>query len=84
MTTERRRAQRLKTFKGGLIIFGLSPPVDCIVRNLSELGAGLELKAAVPMSDNFQLLLKPELTKRNCRVVWRLGNRVGVAFVEHV
>jgi hypothetical protein len=83
MTTERRRAPRLKTFKGGLIIFGLSPPVDCIVRNLSEFGAGLELKTPAPVPDNFTLLLKPELTRRNCRVVWRSENRLGVEFAEH-
>ncbi len=81
MPTERRSSPRLKTFKGGSIIFELAPPVDCIIRNMSEHGAGLELKNPAAIPDIFQLLIKPELVKRNCRVVWRAENRIGVQFV---
>ena len=31
---ERRGVPRLRTFKGGSIIFGLAPSIDCIIRNL--------------------------------------------------
>jgi hypothetical protein len=44
---ESRRAQRLRTFKGGSIIFGLAAAVDCTVRNMSASGACLEIKGPV-------------------------------------
>lgn len=81
MTTERRGSHRHKTFKGGSISFDLAPPVACIIRNMSESGAGLELSNPAQVPDSFDLLIKPELLKRHCRVVWRADNRLGVQFV---
>ena len=71
----------MRTFKGGSIIFGVAPAIDCTIRNISETGAALEVKSPVGIPDEFTLLIKPELLKRNCRVVWRLANRIGVHFV---
>jgi hypothetical protein len=75
---ERRYATRRRTFKGGSILFGAMPSVDCIVRNISKAGACLELQASVP--DAFTLVIKPELLKRTCEVAWRSAGRVGVRF----
>jgi hypothetical protein len=80
MTTDR-RAPRQKTFKGGSILYGLAPPVDCIIRNLSETGAALQVSNPAAVPDTFQLLIKPELKKRNCRVAWRSEDRLGVEFL---
>ena len=75
---EKRRADRLRTFKGGSILFGSAPGVDCIIRNMSKSGACLEVQA--PVADTFSLLIKPELLKRTCEVAWRSANRIGVRF----
>jgi len=80
--TEKRRAPRLRTFKGGSITFGLAPSIDCVVRNLSETGAQLAVQAAVRVPDEFTLLIKPEMTKRACRVVWRKADKIGVNSYE--
>ena len=77
---ETRRAPRLRTFKGGLITYGVAPPVDCIVRNMSETGAALETEAVDIIPDAFTLIIKPEFVKRKCRVAWRSGRRIGVQF----
>jgi hypothetical protein len=75
---EKRRAPRLRTFKGGSISFGSAWDVDCIIRNMSKTGACLEVQAHVP--DRFSLLIKPELIKRTCEVAWRSAGRIGVRF----
>jgi hypothetical protein len=78
--TETRGSPRLRTFKGGSILFGVAPAVDCVVRNLSDTGACLEISNAVGIPDDFTLLIKPELRKRDCHVVWRDAGRIGVKF----
>jgi hypothetical protein len=79
--SERRRTTRLRTFKGGSIIFGVAPPIDCIIRNMSQIGAALEVQSTVGIPDDFILLIKPGFVKRRCRVVWRSAGRLGIEFV---
>jgi hypothetical protein len=78
---EQPRAPRLRTFKGGSILFGTAAAIDCVIRNMSETGAALEVESAVGIPDDFTLLIRPEITKRKCRVVWRSAKRIGVCFV---
>ena len=77
---EKRANPRVRTLKGGSIIFGTACTVDCVVRNLSETGACLEVASPVGIPDDFTLQIKPEPTKRNCHVAWRSANRIGVSF----
>ena len=39
---DKRRIPRLRTFKGGSIMFGVSATLDCTIRNMSKIGAALE------------------------------------------
>ena len=77
---DNRGHQRLRTYKGGSIIFGVAAAVDCTIRNMSESGAALEVESPVGIPDEFTLLIKPEFVKRNCRVVWRSAKRIGVHY----
>ena len=77
---ETRNSPRLRTFKGGSIMFGVAAAIDCIIRNMSETGAALEVESPVGIPDEFTLLVKPEYVKRNCRVAWRSAKRIGVEF----
>jgi hypothetical protein len=79
--SENRRSARLRTYKGGSIIFGVAAAIDCMIRNMSETGAALEVDNPVGVPNEFTLLIKPEFVKRNCQVVWRSANRIGVQFV---
>ncbi|HXD44330.1 MAG TPA: PilZ domain-containing protein [Pseudolabrys sp.] len=78
---EKRSNHRLRTFKGGSIIFGVAAAIDCTIRNMSETGAALEVESPVGIPDRFTLLIKPEFLKRDCRVAWRSAKRIGVRFV---
>jgi len=78
---EHRRSQRRRTLKGGTILFGAGSSVDCVIRNMSETGAAIEVEGSIGIPDNFTLVIKPELAKRSCRVAWRTAKRIGVQFV---
>jgi hypothetical protein len=79
--SENRRSARLRTYKGGSIILGVAAAIDCIIRNMSETGAALEVDNPVGVPNEFTLLIKPEFVKRNCQVIWRSAKRIGVQFV---
>jgi hypothetical protein len=78
---ERRQVSRQRTYKGGTLTFGASPPLECIVRNHSSAGACLELPNDDPVPDSFALLIKPERIMYRCRIVWRIASRIGVRFI---
>jgi hypothetical protein len=70
----------LRTLKGAAIRFGTTS-LDCIVRNMSEGGAALEIASPIGIPDEFALYFKPDMVKRNCHVTWRKAERIGVRFV---
>ena len=80
MTGEHRSSQRHRTFKGGSICVANAPAIDCIVRNLSETGACLEVSGTIGIPDYFKIIIKPELVTRSCEVAWRSAQRIGVRF----
>jgi len=79
---DHRRKPRLRTFKGGSILFGMAAAIDCIIRNMSESGAALEVESPGSVPDDFTLLIKPEIIERECHVVWRSAGRLGVRFTS--
>jgi hypothetical protein len=54
--------------------------IDCTVRDLSETGACLIVPSQVGIPETFLLLMRDGKSKQPCRVAWRSGNRIGVAF----
>lgn len=77
---ERRKVQRRKTLKAGLISFNRAGGVDCRVRNLSLSGACLEVVSQMGIPDDFVLVVDVDHMRAPCHVVWRTANRLGVAF----
>ena len=66
---DRLRAQRHRTLKAGLIAFNRAGTIECRVRNLSAVGACLEVAGQVGIPDQFTLLVehdgfKPDATIR--------------------
>jgi PilZ domain len=78
---ERRKAQRHKTLKGGTLFCEGVGSIECVIRNLSDIGANIEVSGATMPRDTFSLIIRPETIKRTCQVVWREGRRLGVKFV---
>ena len=74
----RRAAPRMKRLKGGQIVLPTGETVKCIIRNLSETGANIEVYGAV--SDDFTLIFDCDLSRYTCRVMWRKPPRIGVQF----
>jgi|tagenome__1003787_1003787.scaffolds.fasta_scaffold20371018_1 hypothetical protein len=75
---DRRLYYRMSTLKGGQIFWRAGSSIKCIVRNLSETGAALQVDGLVPNS--FELVLDADGSRRSCVVVWRRRTRVGVNF----
>jgi DNA-binding XRE family transcriptional regulator len=69
-------------FRTGIIEFGNTgmTSVPCTIRNVSGTGAGLELNSTL-WSNQFTLVWSDGLRK-SCRVAWRKGRRMGVAFTD--
>lgn len=76
---ETRIAPRKRILKAGTVEFG-GGALDCIVRNLSETGAALEVLSPLYIPDRFTLHVQTEQLKRPCRIVWRKQERIGVTF----
>jgi hypothetical protein len=79
MTDDKRRAQRRRVIKSGKITFG-GGAISCVVRNLSESGAMLEVESPVGVPDRFTLVFDSDGVHQECRTVWRKPTRIGVAF----
>ena len=77
---ERRRPPRHRIFKVGIMGFNRDGGVSCIVRNISDGGACLEVSSQMDIPDAFTLEVRTEKLKRPCHVCWRIRNRIGVAF----
>ncbi len=78
---ERRNTTRTRVLKGGKLIFNRSSSViDCTVRNLSNRGACLELVTTLRVPEEFELSFDSFRSARHCRVTWRTGRKLGVAF----
>ena len=76
---DRRSSPRTKTLKGAQIFWPAGSAVKCIVRNLSETGAKIEVHSPVPAA--FELVFDSDRSRHSCRVVWRKEPMVGVRFI---
>ena len=76
---EARKTKRRRILDTGLIRFG-DMSICCVVRNLSEAGAALDIGSQVGVPDKFTLIVAPKKKIYSCAVVWRKERRIGVAF----
>lgn len=77
--TQRRKSPRKRTLKGAHIVGPTGGPVKCIVRNISEGGACLEVQGPIA-HDDFDLIFNSDQSRHACSVVWRQPPRIGVKF----
>ncbi len=78
---ERRRVRRTKVYKCAKISMNGSLR-DCVVRDISSLGARLAMMSTCSIPDRFSLTFDAAHTLRGCRVTWRSATEVGVEFCE--
>jgi hypothetical protein len=61
-----------------IIVGQKAPVIDCSIVDYSAGGACLELAGEITLPPRFDLL--HGRTRKHCRLVWRAGRRIGVAF----
>jgi len=78
---EKRLAPRRNTNMPAVIVFDAGKSaVECIIRNLSDTGARLEVFGTVArIPQSFELMV-PRHRPQACRVAWRSLRELGVAF----
>ena len=78
MMTDRRAVARQRTFLQGVLSFqNGTASEDCLVRNLSERGAQIELPHP-RAPEGFELLIACRGLRASARVAWRNGGRFGL------
>jgi PilZ domain len=77
---ERRRVPRNPVRMAAKVLMGPSHTHDCVVRDISTLGARLEFTTTASLPDRFELAFEQARTLRICRVAWRTNTQVGVEF----
>ena len=79
---ERRRSERHTARGLAKIQTGAgSLPRDCWISDISDGGVRLHSERT-DVPDEFTLLLPGVGGRRECRVVWRLGNELGAEFID--
>jgi hypothetical protein len=81
MLIEKRLSPRRNTMIEALIVFDAGRRrMSCIIRNLSETGAKLEVASVAGVPNTFDLIT-PGHRPHACRVAWRSLKEIGVEFV---
>ena len=79
--TERRSVGRTWINRGAMLFYPRRAGVfSCCVRNVTNCGAGVRLEALDVIPVEFDLSFDNFRTIRPCRLIWRDGNFLGVAF----
>jgi hypothetical protein len=67
----RQNEARQRVLRGAQIVFkGHVAVIDCVLRNLSDRGACLEVESHIGIPDTFDLV-RDHASVRHCRVTWR-------------
>jgi hypothetical protein len=78
---ERRKKARMRTLKSARILLNQHrSAIDCTVRNLSQLGACLNVASALGIPECFDVIFGADQTIRRCRMVWHKEKQIGVEF----
>jgi ribosomal protein S1 len=77
---ERRKSARLRVLKNAKFIIGKSSIIDCVVRNLTSVGARVTISNTTNLPEKLEMTFDRGQTIRSCRVVWRTLNETGIEF----
>jgi hypothetical protein len=78
---ERRKITRTRVLKGAKFLLGNSSVRDCVVRDLTNIGAGVEVPNTIDLPGALDLMFNGSRSFRRCRLVWRKISKTGVEFV---
>jgi len=78
---ERRKLIRTRALKGAKLLLGKSSVIDCVARNLTNSGAGLQVPNTIALPKTLNLTLDGGHSTRPSRLVWRKISKAGVEFL---
>lgn len=79
--TEKRTTPRRRVLKGGKIFFHLGhSSIDCVIRNMSDTGAKLQVETTLAIPDEIELLVNQDEMVYPSTVAWRKGAEMGIRF----
>jgi hypothetical protein len=77
----RKKPRRQFHYSAKIVTDGKEPARTCTISDISQNGARLVLDGDDQLPDRFVLLLtRNGGARRRCRVIWRTGMTIGVAF----
>jgi hypothetical protein len=77
---EQRKSVRVKIqCRAALKTGAAAPQVECMVSDISQTGAKILIDSTVQLPPEFTLLLSHNV-KRQCQIIWRTDQQVGVRF----
>lgn len=78
---EHRSAERTRTFLKGRIEYSNGQAsMECLIRDLSEIGARIAVSDSVTLPDHFRLFVPKTNRWMDARTRWRRGGLIGVSF----
>ncbi len=83
MTLDRRRSTRSRSLLSGLLVFDdCSRSLSCTIRNLTDVGARVELGGVILLPPSLWMIETRNGIAHEAKVAWRLGNEFGLKFLS--
>ena len=79
MSEDRRGAYRRNAFTFGAVETEAGE-IGCLVWDVNETGALIEIEDSVDLPERMRLRLAPEAAMREATLAWQRGKRAGIAF----
>ena len=79
---EKRRFGRRDTFKRSTILLADESHLPCVVVNISQGGALIQIDEPARLDDRFHLLIPEDDLLVACRIAHRTNGKVGVAYIR--
>lgn len=79
---ERRSLRRSHVLKGTKLVIGSTSMIDCVVRNVTNAGARIQIANTVDLPNDLGLTLDNGHTVRPCRIAWRSVTETGLQFLS--
>jgi len=79
---ECRKYPRMRVLKSAKIVLGSTSILDCVVRDLTNGGARVQILNAVNLPEAVAITFDAGRTCRPCRVAWRMIDETGLQFTD--
>jgi len=83
LSENQRVAQRVRTLRPAKVVWDDSrQAANCVIKDLSDTGAAIELKEIAAIPASFNLMMLPSKEMRPAEIVRRNGQNLGIVFLD--